>query len=96
MQSCAYLETVPYQTTESQIQPWQIHVDNTLWHLQFLTPCGIHSKTSDRQPSMQANLYFYLSQRSWGKVIFSEACVKNSVQRGGVHGRGGIHGRGHA
>ena len=22
----------------------------------------------------------------WGKVIFSEACVKNSVHRGGVHG----------
>ena len=25
----------------------------------------------------------------WGKVIFSEACVKNSVHRGGVPGPGG-------
>ena len=44
---------------------------------------------------------FYRSQRSWGKVIFSEACVKNSVHRvrgrawqgacvaGGMRGRGG-------
>ena len=29
-------------------------------------------------------LYFYRPQRSWGKVIFSEACVKNSVNGGGV------------
>ena len=27
--------------------------------------------------------YIYRPQRSWGKVIFSEACVKNSVHRGG-------------
>ena len=26
----------------------------------------------------------YRPQRSWGKVIFSEACVKNSVHREGV------------
>ena len=25
----------------------------------------------------------YRRQRSWGKVIFSEACVNNSVHRGG-------------
>ena len=30
---------------------------------------------------------FYRPQRSWGKVIFSEACVKNSV-----HGGGGMRG----
>ena len=29
---------------------------------------------------------FYRPQRSWGKVIFSEACVNNSVHRGGVCG----------
>ena len=37
---------------------------------------------------------FYRPQRSWGKVIFSEACVKNSVHRGvgGMgHGGGGVH-----
>ena len=30
--------------------------------------------------------HFYRPQRSWGKVIFSEACVKNSVHRGGGGG----------
>ena len=41
-------------------------------------------------------------QRSWGKVIFSEACVNNSVHgggaciAGGVCMAGGMHGRGHA
>ena len=38
----------------------------------------------------RALTYYYRPQRSWGKVIFSEACVNNSV-RGGVRGfiRGG-------
>ena len=51
--------------------------------------------------------YYYRPQLSWGKVIFSEACVNNSVHGGecmvlfgGVHGfiQGGVHGfiRGHA
>ena len=31
-----------------------------------------------------SNLLHYHPERSWGKVIFSEACVKNSVHRGGV------------
>ena len=30
-----------------------------------------------------ARLCFYRPQRSWAKVIFSQACVKNSVHRGG-------------
>ena len=30
---------------------------------------------------------YYRPQRSWGKVIFSIACVKNSVHRGGVPGQ---------
>ena len=34
---------------------------------------------------------FTAPKRSWAKVIFSEACVKNSVhQVGGVHGRGRV------
>ena len=32
-------------------------------------------------------LCFYRPQRSWGKVIFSEACVKNSVHGGVVPGQ---------
>ena len=37
---------------------------------------------------------FYRPQRSWGKVIFSEACVNNSVHRGGacMVAPGGMHG----
>ena len=38
---------------------------------------------------------FYRPQRSWGKVIFSEACVNNSVHRGEgacVVAWGGMHG----
>ena len=31
---------------------------------------------------------YYRPQRSWGKVIFSEACVKNSVHRGACMGGG--------
>ena len=27
---------------------------------------------------------YYHPQRSWGKVIFSEACIKNSVAKGGA------------
>ena len=34
-----------------------------------------------------ANNDFYHPQRSWGKVIFSVACVKNSVHNGGVPGQ---------
>ena len=35
---------------------------------------------------MLGDQYIYRLQRSWGKVIFSEACVKNSVHRGVVSG----------
>ena len=33
--------------------------------------------------SDSAVMDYYRPQRSWGKVIFSEACVNNSVHRGG-------------
>ena len=36
--------------------------------------------------------HYYRPQRSWGKVIFSEACVKNSVHRGGACVAGGVRG----
>ena len=42
---------------------------------------------------LDENAFFNRPQRSWGKVIFSEACVKNSV-RGGECVVGGVHGRG--
>ena len=32
--------------------------------------------------------YYYRPQQSWGRVIFSESLVKNSVHGGGMHGRG--------
>ena len=41
------------------------------------------------------NDYNYCPQRSWGKVIFSEVCVKNSVHREGSpgpHPRGKLRG----
>ena len=34
-------------------------------------------------PNESSNKCYYRPQRSWDKVIFSEACVKNSVHRGG-------------
>ena len=45
----------------------------------------------------QFNKDCYRPQRSWGKVIFSEACVKNSVHGGGCRAyvaAGGMHGKG--
>ena len=44
----------------------------------------------------QFNKDCYRPQRSCGKVIFSEACVKNSVHGGGDAWQGGMHDRGHA
>ena len=46
----------------------------------------------------KAKISFYRPQRSWGKVIFSEACVENSVHRGwACVAKGGVHsGGGHA
>ena len=59
-----------------------------LWQTQNSTLLGVFSPWS----------YFYRPQRSWDKVIFSEACVKNSVhgRGGGMRGRGraGVHGGG--
>ena len=42
-------------------------------------------------PLMGKFFNFYRPQRSWGKVIFSEACVKNSVGGGGGVWQGGMH-----
>ena len=40
------------------------------------------SKHSDCELANVRGVHFYRPQRSWGKVIFSQACVKNSVHRG--------------
>ena len=45
------------------------------------------------------NYYFYRPQQCCGKVMFSQACVKNSVHKGGVyptHAPQGTHALGHA
>ena len=41
---------------------------------------GLNTRKSTIPPLV---VIFYRPQRSWSKVIFSEACVKNSVHRGG-------------
>ena len=46
------------------------------------TPVANQGFPRGRQP-LGASFYYYRPQRSWAKVIFSQACVKNSVHRGG-------------
>ena len=38
-----------------------------------------------------ARCHCYRPQRSWAKVIFSQACVKNSVHRGGGRVSASVH-----
>ena len=49
-----------------------------------------HILDGDLLLKLSGSRSYYRPQRSWGKVIFSEACVKNSVHRRGVCGRGGV------
>ena len=42
----------------------------------------INAKTT--KTTLQNWIHFYRPQRSWAKVIFSQACVKNSVHGGGL------------
>ena len=51
------------------------------YSLRILEQCD-RSKSRIKYDRMQS-INFYRPQRSWGKVIFSVACVKNSVHRGG-------------
>ena len=37
---------------------------------------------STNEEMIEESKYYYRPQQSWGKVIFSEACVNNSVHRG--------------
>ena len=58
---------------ESSVSPC-FHLISVCWNNQIcLMAIFISISTSNYHP-----------QLSWGKVIFSEACVKNSVHRGGV------------
>ena len=67
------------------------------------TPSAVHAgryghQAGSKHPTGMKSCY--CRQRSWCKVIFSEACVKNCSQ-GGMRGRGhawqgGVYGRGHA
>ena len=51
------------------------------YSLRILEQCD-RSKSRIKYVRMQS-INFYRPQRSWGKVIFSVACVKNSVHSGG-------------
>ena len=46
---------------------------------------SVHTKldqiASVNAPPLDSTTHYYHPQRSWGKVIFSEACVNNSVHR---------------
>ena len=56
----------------------------------ILQHCKVMQGHSPSDVPLSKN-YFYRPQRSWGKVIFSEACVNNSVHRGGMRGcTGGV------
>ena len=44
---------------------------------------------SEQCKRQELSRYYYRPQRSWAKVIFSEACVKNSVHGWGRGGGGG-------
>ena len=50
----------------------------------------------DKQRKLLFDYLRFITVRSssCGKVMFSLACVKNSVHGGGVHGKKGVHGRG--
>ena len=72
------------------------------WFMRFTsgaTPADLLVASMAAEP-FSSTWHFYCLQRSCGKVMFSQVCVKNSVYRGGVHGRGhawrgGMCGRGH-
>ena len=55
------------------------------WSLGLFTQLAFKVNFWEEWKKIQNFLYFffYRSQRSWGKVIFSKACVKDSVHRGG-------------
>ena len=58
----------------------------TLWHRCYKSFC-----LSDGGSRVLGSLIFhhYRPQRSWGKVIFSQASVILSTEGGGMHGLGG-------
>ena len=61
------------------------------WDTQCPVHAGIDMATAVDGTHPTGMHSFYRPQRSWGKVIFSEVCVKNSIHRGacmhGVRGR---------
>ena len=58
-------------------------------HLDMLLSIPVPSSGVTRIPLGGATLYLPPANEVWGKLIFSEACVKNSVHKGG---RGGVCG----
>ena len=79
-QSCRSF-SIQSSTCDRKTKGWTNRVNNTMvpifpdWQNSLTFPV-----------SFSIFQYFYRPQRSWAKVIFSQACVKNSVHGGGGEG----------
>ena len=74
--------TVNYISRRSIINLLQIiHPDHS-WSVSYWEYFIILPNVTDMEMRQHYRLSYYRPQRSCGKVIFSQACVKNSVHRG--------------
>ena len=64
---------------------WDLYPPQT-WNLYPTCALPLTESPTVGKRAVHILLDCYRPQRSWGKVIFSEACVNNSVHRGGMHG----------
>ena len=74
--TCPLRRTSPWAHTPLSSACWDTH-----------TPCPVHAgiQSTSRQYASHWNAFLILpANKDWGKVIFSEACVKNSVQGGAI------------
>ena len=79
--TCDTGDFVAFQTVHQSRLPIDCGCTVALLSVVIVTP-GIHLHKSD---SIFIDCDCYRSQRSCGKVMFSQACVKDSVHRGGVY-----------
>ena len=68
------LVSVCTETTSACLARWTLHTP--------VADPGFPMRLSANPKGPELRSHLYRPQRSWGKVIFSEACVNNSVQRG--------------